>query len=80
MEKIVLIDQITINENGYVMIREATRVIDNGSIIAQTYHRSSLSPGQDISNQPDNVQAICRAVWTPEIIQAHQDSLLKVEG
>jgi len=40
--------------------------------LSQTYHRTSLTPGQDITDQPANVQAICNAAWTPEVIAAYQ--------
>ena len=66
------VDQITVTENGIVLYREATRILENGEEISKQYHRTSLSPGQDVSTQPANVQAICQAAWTPEIIAAYQ--------
>ena len=69
-EKVV--DQVTVTENGIVLFREATRIIEDGKVLTQTYHRSSLTPGQDITNQPPKVQDICNAVWTPEVIAAYQ--------
>ena len=68
------IDQITITENGTVLYREATRIIKDGAQIAQTYHRSSLAPASDLAGVPENVAAICKVVWTPEIIKAYKDS------
>ena len=41
------IDQITINENGVVLYREATTILEDGNEISKTYHRSSLMPAQD---------------------------------
>jgi len=67
-----VIDQITVTENGIVLYREATRIIKDGEQIAQTYHRSSLTPAQDLTGQPDNVVAICNAAWTQEVIDAYQ--------
>jgi hypothetical protein len=67
-----VIDQITVTENGTVLYREATRISKDGEQIAQTYHRTSLIPGQDLSNQPANVIAICNAAWTDEVIMAYQ--------
>jgi DNA-binding transcriptional LysR family regulator len=67
-----VIDQITITENGIVLYREATRILKDGDQIAQTYHRSSLTPGQDLTGQPANVVAICNAAWTEEVISAYQ--------
>lgn len=67
-----VIDQITVTENGTVLYREATRILKDGEQIAQTNHRTSLTPGQDLAGQPANVIAICNAAWTPEIIATHQ--------
>ena len=66
------VDQITVTESGIVLYREVTRVIEDGKEIAKTYHRTSLTPGQDIAGQPEKVIAVCNAAWTPEIVAAHQ--------
>jgi DNA-binding transcriptional LysR family regulator len=66
------IDQITVTENGIVLYREATRVVEDGNEIAKTYHRTSLTPGQNLTGQPANVVAIANTVWTPEVIAAYQ--------
>ena len=66
------VDQITVAENGIVLYREVTRIIEDGKVLTQTYHRTSLTPGQNITGQPANVVAICNAAWTPEVIAAYQ--------
>jgi DNA-binding transcriptional LysR family regulator len=66
------IDQITVTENGTILYREATRILKDGEQIAQTFHRSSLTPGQDLTGQPANVVAICNAAWTEEVVTAYQ--------
>lgn len=66
------VDQITVTESGIVLYREITRVIEDGKEIAKTYHRTSLTPGQDIAGQPEKVIAVCNAAWSPEIIAAYQ--------
>lgn len=71
IEKQKVVDQITITENGSVMYREVTRIIEDGALLTQTYHRTSLTPGQDISGQPENVVTIANVVWTPEVIAAY---------
>ncbi len=70
--KETVVDQITVTENGIVLYREATRIIEDGKVLTQTYHRSSLTPGQDLDGQPANVAAICNTAWTPEVIAAYQ--------
>ena len=67
-----IIDQITVNEFGSVMYREATRILKDGEQIAQTYHRTSLTPAQDLTGQPANVVAICNAAWTDAVVSAYQ--------
>ena len=67
-----VIDQITVTENGIVLYREATRIMEDGNQLSQTYHRTSLSPGDDLTNQPANVVAICNTAWTPEVVAAYQ--------
>jgi hypothetical protein len=75
LTKQVKIDQITITENGIVLYREATCIFEDGVELSKTYHRSSLVPGQDISAVPANVQAICNAAWTPEVVAAYQNQV-----
>ena len=72
LTKSKVIDQITINENGIVLYREATSILEDGVELSKTYHRSSLTPGQDLAGVPDNVVAICNVAWTPEVIAAYQ--------
>jgi len=72
LTKQTVIDQITVTENGIVLYREATRIMEDGNQISQTYHRSSLTPAQDLTGVPANVVAICNTVWTAECIAAYQ--------
>jgi DNA-binding transcriptional LysR family regulator len=70
--KTTTVDQITVTEDGTVFYREATRIMEDGNQISQTYHRSSLTPGQDLTGVPANVVAICNTVWTAEVVAAYQ--------
>jgi predicted ThiF/HesA family dinucleotide-utilizing enzyme len=72
LTKSKVIDQITVTENGIVLFREATRIMENGVELSKTYHRSSLTPGQDLAGVPENVAAICNVAWTPDVIEAYQ--------
>jgi hypothetical protein len=71
-----VIDQITVTENGIVLYREATKVLRDGEEIAKTYHRSSLTPGQDLAGVPANVVAICSAAWTQDVIDAYNAQIV----
>jgi hypothetical protein len=72
IEKVTVVDQITVTENGTILYREATKIIEDGKELTKTYHRTSLTPGQDLAGQPANVVAIAETVWTPEVIAAYQ--------
>jgi archaellum component FlaF (FlaF/FlaG flagellin family) len=72
LTKTTTVDQITVTENGIVLYREATRILENGTQVSETYHRSSLTPGQSLVNQPANVVAICNTVWTDAVVAAYQ--------
>lgn len=72
LTKEVAVDQITVTENGIVLVRETTTIKEDGVEISKKYHRSSFVPGDDVSAQPANVQAICAAAWTPEVIAAYK--------
>jgi hypothetical protein len=67
-----VIDQITVTENGIVLYREATRVLKDGEQIAETFHRTSLIPAQDLTGIPSQVVAICNTAWTHAVITAYQ--------
>ena len=73
--KQIAIDQITITENGIILYREATRIIEDGTELTKTYHRNSLTPAQDLTDVPEKVVAICNTVWTPEVIATYQNSI-----
>jgi hypothetical protein len=72
LTKTTTVDQITVTENGVVMYREATRIMEDGKELSKTYHRSSLTPAQDLTGVPANVVAICNAAWTTEVVEAYQ--------
>jgi len=72
LTKTTVIDQITVQENGTVLYREATRIMEDGNEISKTYHRSSLTPEQDLTGVPDSVIAICNVVWTEEVKTAYR--------
>jgi hypothetical protein len=72
LTKQAVIDQITVAENGVIFYREATRIMEDGNQISQTFHRSSLTPGQDLTGIPANVVAHCNVAWTAEVIAAYQ--------
>lgn len=72
LTKEVKIDQITVTENGTVLFREATHILEDGVQLSQTYHRYNLAPASDLTDVPANVAAICNVAWTDEIVAAYK--------
>ena len=70
--KTASIDQITVTENGTVLYREATSIMEDGKELSKTYHRLSLTPGKDLTGIPANVVSICNVAWTAEVIAAYE--------
>ena len=75
LEKQVLVDKIEVVEIGVVQVRTATRIVEDGKVISQSYHRHTVAPGQDYSQEDARVQAICAATHTAEVISAYQAML-----
>jgi hypothetical protein len=72
LTKQAVIDQITVTENGTILYRNATRIMEDGNELSKTYHRSSLTPGQDLTGVPANVVAHCNTAWTADVVAAYE--------
>ena len=57
-----------------VQVRTATIIERDGVEISRSFHRHVVQPGDDITNESAEVQAICAAVHTADIIAAYQAS------
>lgn len=54
-------DSITIKSSGHVEIRTSVIILDDdGSELARKYHRRVISPEDDISQEPQELQRICK--------------------
>ena len=74
LTKTTVVDRIETLENGCVQVRAATRIMEDGAVISQSFHRHVVAPGDDYSGEDARVQAICAAVHTPEVIAAYQSA------
>jgi hypothetical protein len=79
LTKETVVDQITVIENGTVHYREATRILEDGIQLSQTFHRTSLPPESDLTDIPANVVAIANVAWTPEVVAAYQAFVAETE-
>ena len=59
-------DKIEVLEYA-VQVRKATVIKKDGKELTRSFHRYTLSPDSDISNQPAKVQAVCNAVFTDAV-------------
>ena len=55
----------------HVQVRTATVIKRDGEEISRSFHRHVVSPGDDITSESTEVQAICNAVHTQEIKDAY---------
>jgi hypothetical protein len=53
-----------------VQVAMDTFIKEDGKVISQTRHRHVLMPDADISNEHEEVQAVCNAVWTQDVKDA----------
>lgn len=66
--------RIEISGNGTVFVDTITKVLREGVEIASGSNRTSYHPGANVDALPENVQAICRATWTPEVVTAFKEA------
>lgn len=65
---------IEIAPNGSVTAVTHINVMDGDTLVSQSASRHSINHGDDYSNQPEVVQAVCEIVQTPECIAAYEAS------
>ena len=84
LTKEIIVDKIEVLEKGQVQVRTATRVLEDGVQLSQSYHRHVLSPSiktgdtwgdTDISGEDAEVQAIANAKWTAAVKTAYQEMM-----
>jgi hypothetical protein len=80
LEKKESYSKIEVLESGHIQLRKTTTVLDDGQVLSQSHHRSVVTPLDDISDLPDNVQAVCNAFWTDELIANFQSQQNELEN
>ena len=72
LEKLTVVDSIEVKENACVQVRTANRVVEDGSVLSQSFHRHVVAPGADYSAEDARVKAICKATHTAAVIAAYK--------
>ena len=82
LTKETIVDKIEVLEKGQVQVRTATRVLEDGTQLSQSFHRHVVNPSTkasgswadtDISAEDARVQAIATATWTSAVKTAYQE-------
>ena len=55
--------------------RRADIVEKDGVKVGRQYHRHVKVPGDDMTNECAEMQAVATALWTPEVIAAYEASI-----
>lgn len=55
-----------------IQCRREDIVLKDGVVIARNAHRHVRSPGDDVSNDCPELQAVANTLWTSEVIAAYQ--------
>ena len=58
------IEVVATEDGSVVQVRTATRIVEDGAVISQSYHRHVINSGDDWSSEPQNVQDVCNAVFS----------------
>ena len=84
LTKETVVDKIEVLEKGQVQVRTATRILEDGVQLSQSYSRHVLVPSRkidgvwtdtDISGEDASVQAQANAKWTAEVKTAYQEMI-----
>lgn len=66
--------------NQTIQVRRADIVKKDGVEVGRSYHRNVVVPGDDVSGEPAEVQAIANALWTAEVVAAYKASIATTKG
>jgi len=72
LEKVISVDLIEVVESGVIQVRTKTAIKEDGVEISSQFHRHTVAPGADYSQEDSKVQAIAASIHTPEVIAAYE--------
>lgn len=58
-----------------IQCRRADIVEKDGVEVGRNYHRHLRVPGDDVSGDCTELQAVANALWTPQVVAAYQSSI-----
>jgi len=60
-----------VGDYKHIQVRTATIIERDGAEISRSFHRHVIAPGDDVSGESTEVQAICSVVHTDEVKAAY---------
>jgi hypothetical protein len=66
------IDCIKTNEDKSVYVRTSINTYEDGILIDFKFKQEVVNPGDDYSNQDDQVKAVCTVTHTADVVAAYQ--------
>jgi hypothetical protein len=68
-----------VGDYKHVQVRTAVVIKRDGTEISRSFSRHVVAPGDDVTGESAEVQAICAAVHTAEVIAAYQAHIANQE-
>ena len=75
LEKKVILDRVEfVGDYKTMQVREKTIVLEDGSVITDSFHRSSYECDFGIENLPEKLQPYAQGVWTDELLAEYESA------
>jgi len=71
LEKLEVIDKIEVLEDGQIQVRESIRIMEDGVMLSQSYHRHVIEPDADSSKEDKKVKDVAGVVHTQAVKDAY---------
>jgi predicted transcriptional regulator len=66
-----------VGEYKNIQIRYSNQIIENGKVISSSYHRDTVSCGDNAKAIEHNVKALADIYWTDEVKKAYKASFVE---
>jgi predicted transcriptional regulator len=59
----------------HIQIRYSNQIVEDGTVISESYERTVVSCGDYDAADEHNVRAIADAIWTADLVASYQESI-----
>lgn len=80
LDKQTVISKVEILPDETIQVREAIQILEDGNVIAQTYHRYVVRPGDDLAGKQDKIKSIANLLWSDEVVTKHKTAMLSANS